>query len=108
MAVVAACGAAAGAPCGIGPRRAAATPSAAGALPPATATVTRQTLADTRDADGELGYGPRDHGGQPAGRGTVTWLPDSGDQVTRGKPLYQIDNEPVVLHVRRDCPRTGT
>ncbi|MGR6919402.1 hypothetical protein ACU635_34640 [[Actinomadura] parvosata] len=34
----------------------------AGASPPATATATatvaRQTLNDTRDADGELGYGP--------------------------------------------------
>ncbi|MBT2227758.1 hypothetical protein [Nonomuraea sp. NEAU-A123] len=30
----------------------------AAALPPATTTVTRQTLNDTRDADGELGYGP--------------------------------------------------
>ncbi|GAA4182355.1 peptidoglycan-binding protein [Streptosporangium oxazolinicum] len=68
----------------------------AGLLPPATTPVKRQTLADTRDADGELGYGPASTAvsRQP---GTVTWLPDSGAQVTRGKPLYKVDNEPVVL-----------
>ncbi|GLW11527.1 peptidoglycan-binding protein [Microtetraspora sp. NBRC 13810] len=65
-------------------------------LPPATAVVKRETLVDTRDADGELGYGPATTSvsRQP---GTVTWLPDSGAQITRGEPLYKIDNRPVVL-----------
>ncbi|WP_440065492.1 efflux RND transporter periplasmic adaptor subunit [Streptosporangium sp. OZ121] len=65
-------------------------------LPPATTLVKRQTLADTRDADGELGYGPAATAvsRQP---GTVTWLPDSGARVTRGKPLYKVDDKPVVL-----------
>ncbi|WP_440098538.1 peptidoglycan-binding protein [Streptosporangium sp. H16] len=65
-------------------------------LPPATTLVKRQTLADTRDADGELGYGPAATAvsRQP---GTVTWLPGSGAQVTRGKPLYKVDDKPVVL-----------
>ncbi|MGJ6968405.1 efflux RND transporter periplasmic adaptor subunit [Streptosporangium sp. G11] len=68
----------------------------AAVLPPATTPVKRQTLTDTRDADGELGYGPAATAvsRQP---GTVTWLPDSGARVTRGKPLYKVDNEPVVL-----------
>ncbi|WP_233358972.1 efflux RND transporter periplasmic adaptor subunit [Thermomonospora amylolytica] len=70
--------------------------AAAGALPPATAKVTRQTLADTRDADGQLGYGPAHTVGSRA-RGTLTWLPDSGDRVTRGRPLFEVDGDPVTL-----------
>ncbi|WP_248964799.1 peptidoglycan-binding protein [Sphaerisporangium perillae] len=68
----------------------------AAALPPATTTVTKQTLNDTRDADGELGYGPVTSAltRQP---GTITWLPDSGATITRGKSLYRVDNKPVVL-----------
>ncbi|MEO3801197.1 peptidoglycan-binding protein [Nonomuraea sp. B1E8] len=68
----------------------------AGALPPATTEVTEQTLNDTRDADGELGYGPVTTAVSRR-PGTITWLPDSGRQVTRGKSLYRVDNEPVML-----------
>lgn len=68
----------------------------ASALPPATATVTRQTLNDTTDADGELGYGPVTTA--VARRpGTITWLPESGATITRGKSLYRVDDEPVTL-----------
>jgi multidrug efflux system membrane fusion protein len=65
-------------------------------LPPATATITRGTLRESVDADGELGYGPSR---TAAARtpGTVTWLPDSGGQVTRGKPVYRLDERPAVL-----------
>ncbi|GAA3567726.1 peptidoglycan-binding protein [Nonomuraea rosea] len=68
----------------------------AGALPQVTTTVTKQTLNDTRDADGELGYGPVTTAvsRQP---GTVTWLPGSGATITRGRSLYRVDNEPVML-----------
>jgi hypothetical protein len=41
-----------------GVREGAGSTRSAGALPPATATVARQTLNDIRGADGELGYGP--------------------------------------------------
>nr|SBP00259.1 Putative peptidoglycan binding domain 1 [Nonomuraea gerenzanensis] len=75
---------------GAGPAR------SASALPPATATVTRQTLNDTRDADGELGYGPVTTAVSRA-PGTITWLPDSGATITRGKSLYRLDNDPVTL-----------
>ncbi|WP_436772657.1 peptidoglycan-binding protein [Yinghuangia sp. YIM S09857] len=65
-------------------------------LPPTTAPVTRQTLVDTETETGELG-----HGDQTAvsGRltGTVTGLPAAGSAVERGKPLYHLDNTPVVL-----------
>ncbi|MEV6154067.1 peptidoglycan-binding protein [Nonomuraea sp. NPDC052129] len=68
----------------------------AGALPPATTTVTRQTLLDTREADGDLGYGPTTTAVSRK-PGTVTWLPDSGDMIGRGKSLYRLDAKPVVL-----------
>ncbi|MEO3873868.1 peptidoglycan-binding protein [Nonomuraea sp. B12E4] len=68
----------------------------ASALPPATTTVSRQTLNDTVDADGELGYGPVTTA-MSRQRGTITWLPDSGAEITRGKPLYRVDNKPVLL-----------
>jgi multidrug efflux system membrane fusion protein len=65
-------------------------------LPPATTAITRQTLRESVEADGELGYGPtRTVAARRAG--TVTWLPDSGAQVTRGKPLHRIDDDPAVL-----------
>mgnify|MGYP004475055151 CR=1 FL=1 len=65
-------------------------------LPPATATVTRQTLTDTETADGELGYGSTRTATAKAG-GTVTALARAGATVARGKALYRIDNRPVVL-----------
>ncbi|WKD37118.1 peptidoglycan-binding protein [Streptomyces xanthophaeus] len=65
-------------------------------LPPATAGVLRQTLKDTRSADAQLGYGPAQ---AATGRlpGTLTLLPKSGTEITRGKALYGVDNQPVVL-----------
>ncbi|WP_245642387.1 efflux RND transporter periplasmic adaptor subunit [Nonomuraea candida] len=75
---------------GAGPTRSAA------ALPPATTTVTRQTLNDTRDADGELGYGPVTTA-TTRRPGTITWLPESGATISRGRSLYRLDNKPVVL-----------
>ncbi|MEV4715140.1 peptidoglycan-binding protein [Micromonospora sp. NPDC049374] len=63
---------------------------------PGSAAVTRQTLADAETVDGELGYGP---GRTATSRlpGTLTALPDTGTTVTRGKALYAVDNDPVVL-----------
>ncbi|GHJ11628.1 peptidoglycan-binding protein [Micromonospora humidisoli] len=70
--------------------------SAAVDRPPATATVTRQTLVDRETKNGELGYGtPRARESRLAG--TVTWLAAGGATVKRGKALYRIDDEPVVL-----------
>ncbi|WP_419998258.1 efflux RND transporter periplasmic adaptor subunit [Streptomyces boninensis] len=66
------------------------------ALPPATATVARQTLKDTETADGELGYGTAT---ELAARrpGTLTALPAAGDRVRRGQALFRADDEPVLL-----------
>ncbi|MEU8304043.1 peptidoglycan-binding domain-containing protein [Actinomadura sp. NPDC048955] len=68
----------------------------AAALPPGTAKVARETLSDTQTEDGQLGYGPTLTATSQA-RGTITWLPESGDEVTRGHRLYELDGDPVVL-----------
>jgi peptidoglycan hydrolase-like protein with peptidoglycan-binding domain len=65
-------------------------------LPPATGEVTRGTLQDTKSAEGTLGYGPASTA--VARRpGTLTWLPDSGERIGRGDPLYRLDDLPVPL-----------
>ncbi|RSM82492.1 peptidoglycan-binding protein [Kibdelosporangium aridum] len=69
---------------------------ASSTLPPATATVTRQTLVDTQTETGELGYGDAvTVNGKLSG--TVTSLPAKGSIVDRGKAIYHVDNSPVVL-----------
>ncbi|GII94963.1 efflux RND transporter periplasmic adaptor subunit [Sinosporangium siamense] len=65
-------------------------------LPPATAQITKETLRDTQTLDGELGYGPTTAAISRI-NGTVTWLPDSGDVIRRGRSLYRIDDKPIVL-----------
>jgi multidrug efflux system membrane fusion protein len=64
--------------------------------PPATAQVTRQTMLDTYEQDGDLGYGPPT---TLAGRipGIVTMVPLPGDVIARGKAVYRVDDAPVVL-----------
>ncbi|MEV0730683.1 peptidoglycan-binding protein [Polymorphospora sp. NPDC050346] len=71
------------------------TPDRAG-LPPATAVITRQTLVDAENADGELGYGTaRTVNGRLTG--TLTALAEVGATVRRGQVLYRVDDVPVVL-----------
>lgn len=61
-----------------------------------TAPVTRGDVVDTQSVDGKLTYG--DSRDIPAtANGTVTWLPNQGDIVKRGEPLFKVDNKPVVL-----------
>ncbi|MBO2440699.1 peptidoglycan-binding protein [Actinomadura nitritigenes] len=67
-----------------------------GALPPATAAVERTTLVETQKVDGTLGYGTS-ASVSAQGRGTLTWLAGEGAVVTRGRPVYRADNEPVPL-----------
>jgi membrane fusion protein, multidrug efflux system len=71
------------------------TPAAAD-LPPATAQVTRQTMLDTDEVPGDLGYRAET---TLAGRisGVVTKVPLPGDVIARGRPIYRVDNAPVVL-----------
>jgi peptidoglycan hydrolase-like protein with peptidoglycan-binding domain len=66
------------------------------ALPPATTKVTRQTLTDTVSDSGTLSHGTS---ATITNRltGTVTWLPATGATVSRGKPIYEVDDNPVIL-----------
>ncbi|MFI7649308.1 efflux RND transporter periplasmic adaptor subunit [Micromonospora sp. NPDC049460] len=70
--------------------------AAADTAPPATATVTRQTLTDAQTVDGELGYGTTRTASARLS-GTITAVPDTGATVKRGGRLYAVDNDPVVL-----------
>jgi membrane fusion protein, multidrug efflux system len=71
------------------------TPAAAD-LPPATAQVTRQTMLDTDDVPGDLGYGSTT---TLAGRipGVITKVPLAGDVIGRGQSIYRVDNTPIVM-----------
>ena len=64
--------------------------------PHSTASVKRTSLVSGLRLDGELGHRPADEV-TAQGRGTFTKLPKNGDQIRVGKPLYEIDAQPVVL-----------
>src|SRR5690606_8921468 len=64
--------------------------------PPATATITRQTLIQTMSVDGVIGHGPSRTVTNRLS-GTVTWLPEGGTTIDRGGTLYRIDDLPVLL-----------
>ncbi|MEV4508115.1 peptidoglycan-binding domain-containing protein [Dactylosporangium sp. NPDC049525] len=66
--------------------------------PPATATVARGTLVASVIYPGGLAYGPEE-GATSRLDGTVTWLAPIGSTVDRGKPLFRIDDTPVVLMI---------
>jgi membrane fusion protein, multidrug efflux system len=70
--------------------------SSASDLPPGTAQVTRQTILDTDDVPGDLGYGATT---TLAGwiAGVVTKVPMAGDVISQGQPIYRVDDTPVVL-----------
>lgn len=58
--------------------------------------VTRGTLTDRTEIDGQLGYGP-EVSFQIKATGTVTWLPEVGTVVRRGGTVLRVDDRPVVL-----------
>src|SRR5687767_495459 len=61
-----------------------------------TAPVTRANLTKTQTVSGVLGYGaPVTLSARVPG--TITWLPALGATVSRGQPLYKVDNRPVTL-----------
>jgi membrane fusion protein, multidrug efflux system len=64
-------------------------------LPPATATVTRTTLVETKTEPGTLDYGEPVpvRAAQP---GILTWIAPVGSIVKRSKPLFRVDELPVV------------
>jgi hypothetical protein len=74
-------------------------PSGAGssAPPPATSTVTRQTISETTTENATLGYAAS-YTVRGQGGGTLTWLPGSGSVIKQGQVLWRVDNgTPVVL-----------
>jgi peptidoglycan hydrolase-like protein with peptidoglycan-binding domain len=71
-------------------------PTATAVPPVSTAIVVRTDLATTVLTEGTLGYAPtRPVVNQLAG--TYTWLPGAGSEVRPGRPLYRVDDLPVVL-----------
>jgi hypothetical protein len=68
--------------------------AASAVAPVQTTVVTRMDLANTQQLGGSLGHGAA----EPvtgAKSGIITWLPASGVTVSRGQPLYRVDNQPV-------------
>lgn len=61
-----------------------------------TVTVTRTTLTERTEVEGELGYGAEIPLPVRA-TGTVTWLPEAGATAERGDTLLRVDDRPVVL-----------
>jgi hypothetical protein len=60
------------------------------------ATVERQTLSQTTQFNGTLGYAGS-YTVSSRAQGTVTWLPRSGQVIRQGQVLYRVDQAPVVL-----------
>ncbi|WP_030376860.1 MULTISPECIES: peptidoglycan-binding protein [unclassified Streptomyces] len=58
--------------------------------------VTRATLTDRTEIDGQLGHGPQVPFPVKA-EGTVTWLPATGRTVRRGQQVLRVNDRPVVL-----------
>jgi multidrug efflux system membrane fusion protein len=66
------------------------------ALPVNTAKVTQQSLKDTETEDGELGFGTTSTAVSRSA-GTITSLPNSGQELHRGNTVYSVDNKPTTL-----------
>ncbi len=62
----------------------------------ATAEITRGDLADAETVGGTLGYENR-RDLPNAARGTVTWTPEEGAVIRRGKRLYAVSGKSVIL-----------
>ena len=69
---------------------------AASRVPTGSVTVTRTDLSTTAIVSGTLGYTGTYRAYNVVG-GTVTWLPQPGQVISRGSPVFAIDNKPVRL-----------
>ncbi|QKS21826.1 hypothetical protein HUN58_19890 [Curtobacterium sp. Csp1] len=61
---------------------------------PATTTITKGDLTDTKVFSGSLGF-DRPVPLPGSATGTVTWLPEPGKVIARDQPLYAVDEHPV-------------
>jgi peptidoglycan hydrolase-like protein with peptidoglycan-binding domain len=77
-------------------RSAPATPAVASHVPTGVVTVARTDLSTTNIVSGTLGYVGIFRVYTPD-TGTITWLPQPGQIVERGRPVFAIDNRPVRL-----------
>lgn len=61
-----------------------------------TVALERRDLAEKISVDGTLGYGDE---AAVVNRlsGTITWLPEEGAEIRRGRALFEVDNEPAIL-----------
>jgi peptidoglycan hydrolase-like protein with peptidoglycan-binding domain len=87
---------AAGAGAGWWLQSAPAAPPAASGVPTGSVTITRTDLSTTNVVSGTLGY-VGTYRVYSARTGTVTWMPQPGQVITRGQPVFAIDNKPVRL-----------
>ena len=87
---------AAGAGAGWWLRSAPAASPAVSRVPTGAVTVTRTDLSTTSIISGALGY-VGIYRVYAAGSGTITWLPQPGQVISRGQPVFAIDNQPVRL-----------
>ena len=60
----------------------------------ATALVTKTDLSTGQTMNGQLQYG-KSMALKGTKDGVITWLPTPGSKVSRGQPLYRVDNHPV-------------
>jgi peptidoglycan hydrolase-like protein with peptidoglycan-binding domain len=64
----------------------------------ATAPVVRTTLTNTVQVGGAIGYdGSYTITALSGGSGVYTWLPQPGEVIKQGQPVYSVDDEPVPL-----------
>lgn len=66
-------------------------------VPVATATVVRTNLSTTTQLSGTLGYAGAYTVSVQGGPGTVTALPQPGQLIARGQPVYEVDGTTVFL-----------
>ncbi|TSB32649.1 hypothetical protein [Streptomyces benahoarensis] len=71
-------------------------PKEAGAPSAGTIKIVRADLADSRTLPGALGFGGQ-RTVKGTGKGAVTKLPKTDTTVARGKPLYWVDDRPVMV-----------
>jgi peptidoglycan hydrolase-like protein with peptidoglycan-binding domain len=63
----------------------------------ATAPVVRTTLTNTVQVGGSIGYDGSYTVAALRGGGVYTWLPEPGDVIKQGQPVYSVSDEPVPL-----------
>jgi len=66
-------------------------------VPTAVAHVVRTDVIERQQVTGTLGYQGNVTVSNTAAPGVVTWLPTGGTIIRRGRPLYEIDRQPVRL-----------